>query len=127
MAEKAKKRPDLSRAEWEIMKVVWDGGALAARDICAGLPKDQQRANATVRTLLRRMVNKGWLTYQQIGNSYLYRPKVTENVAVAAAVKDFTKRVLRNNISTFIDQYAGTKKLGADDVKKLKAIIKNAK
>ncbi len=66
----------LSPAEWEIMKVFWDLGPMAARDVYAALPRDCSWAYKTVKTLLSRLVAKEALAYDQIGNSYLYRPAV---------------------------------------------------
>ncbi len=66
----------LSNAEWEIMKIFWDLGPLAARDVFAALPGGHGWAYKTVKTLLSRLVAKGALTYEQIGNSYLYQPAV---------------------------------------------------
>ena len=66
----------LSPAEWEIMKIFWDRGPLAARDVYAQLPKKRGWAYKTVKTLLSRLVAKEALAYDQVGNSYLYRPAV---------------------------------------------------
>ena len=66
----------LSAAEWEVMKIFWDHGPLAARDVFARLPKRREWAYKTVKTLLSRLVAKEALAYDQIGNSYLYRPVV---------------------------------------------------
>ena len=66
----------LSPAEWEIMKIFWEHGPLAARDVYAQLPKKRGWAYKTVKTLLSRLVAKEALAYDQVGNSYLYRPVV---------------------------------------------------
>ena len=68
----------LAPAEWEIMKVLWEKGSAAARDVYVGLPADNSWAYKTVKTLLSRLVAKGAVTYEQVGNSYLYRPAVAQ-------------------------------------------------
>ena len=72
--------PGLSAAEWEVMKILWDHGPLAARDVYARLPKRRGWAYKTVKTLLSRLVAKEALAYDQIGNSYLYRAAVDRDV-----------------------------------------------
>ncbi len=55
------------------MEVVWEQGevsASAVREILAGQNRDVARN--TVRTLLERMEEKGWLTHRQQGRTYLY-------------------------------------------------------
>ena len=59
--------PSISPAEWEVMKVLWEKGELAARDIYAALPEGHGWAYKTVKTLIARLVAKGAVDYEQIG------------------------------------------------------------
>ena len=86
MAKRPKDLPDLSPAEWEVMKVIWEHGPMAARDVNSYLSEDQTWSYATVKTMLRRVVKKGWVDYDQIGNSYLYRAVVGRDKATFSAV-----------------------------------------
>ena len=65
--------PKLSDAEWTVLKPLWEHGPLAARDIYALVSQTQDWAYKTLKTMLARLVKKGALDYDQIGNSYLYR------------------------------------------------------
>jgi len=114
----------LSDAEWEVMKVVWEHGPLAARDVYAHLADEQPWARATVKTLLRRMVEKGWLSYTRVGNSFLYRPAVSRRKGMRAAIKKFSERVLGGALSPFVAYYAEEKHLSAEDVAELERILK---
>ena len=78
----------LSPAEWEVMKTLWDGGPLDARGVFAALPGGRKWAFQTVKTLLSRMVVKGAVAYDQVGNSYLYR--------AAVAREDLTRHEVRS-------------------------------
>lgn len=53
-----KSDPDISAAELDVIKTLWDRGALAARDVFAALPKDHGWAIKTVKTLLERILQK---------------------------------------------------------------------
>jgi predicted transcriptional regulator len=71
----ARDTPDpLSPAEWKVMKIVWQLKSGAARDVYEVAGREHGWAASTVKTMLRRLVEKGFLTYTQVGNSYLYRP-----------------------------------------------------
>ena len=50
---------NLAPTEWEVMKILWDRGPLAARDVFAALPPEIEWAYKTVKTLLARLVAKG--------------------------------------------------------------------
>jgi BlaI family penicillinase repressor len=81
--------PSLSNTEWEVMKVLWDKGELAARDVYAEVKEETDWAYTTVKTLLSRLVAKGALDYQQVGNSYLYRPAKTREQMTRTEMKGF--------------------------------------
>ena len=68
------KPPKISDAEWEVMKVVWDKSPITANDINDRLAKRHNWDSRTVKTMINRLVNKGALSYDVQGRSYLYRP-----------------------------------------------------
>ena len=123
MVKQPGSRPNLSASEWEVMKVIWGTGPMATRDIYEQLSQDRDWAYSTVKTLVRRMVAKGWLEYTQVGNSYLYRAAVPRNTAVRSAVKEFANRVLDGVLSPFVAYYAEEKGLSPEDVAELERII----
>ena len=106
------------------MKVVWEDGPMVARDVYARLADNQTWGYATVKTLLRRIVKKGWLDYDQIGNSYLYRAAVPREKAVFAAIRDFSKRVLDGALAPFVAYFATQNDLTPEDLDELEQILK---
>jgi BlaI family penicillinase repressor len=124
VTKRAKDLPDLSPAEWDVMKVVWDDGPLAARDVYARLKDGSARSYPTVKTLLRRIVSKGWLAYEQIGNSYLYRAAVPREKAMAAAVKDFSSRVLDGVLAPFVAYFVAHHDLTEEDIDEIEKIVR---
>ena len=77
--------PRLSEMEWEVMKPLWTHGPLAARDVYEKVPDGYGWAYKTVKTMLARLVKKGALAYDQVGNSYLYRPVYSREAMVREA------------------------------------------
>ena len=114
----------LSDSEWEVMKVLWGHGPLAARDVHAHLAGAQPWAQGTVKTLLRRMVQKGWLAYTRVGNSFLYRSAVPRRKGLRSAIKQFSERVLGGALSPFVAYYAEEKRLTPEDVAELEKLLK---
>jgi len=106
------------------MKVVWEGAPMAARDIYAQVAQQRDWAYSTVKTLLRRMVAKGWLDYRRVGNSFLYRAAVPRTRAVRRAVRDFSSSVLDGLLAPFVAYYAEEKGLSPDDLAQLEEIIR---
>jgi len=114
----------LSDSEWEVMKVLWAHGALAARDVHGHLAADRPWTQGTVKTLLRRMVQKGWLSYTRVGNSFLYRPAVSRRKGLRAAIRRFSETVLGGVLSPFVAYYAEERRLSPEDVEELEKLLK---
>ena len=88
----------LSPAEWDVMKIFWDHGPLAARDVFGKLPADRGWAYKTVKTLLSRLVAKEALAFNQIGNSYLYRAVVDREAMTRAEVRSVFQRLVERGL-----------------------------
>ena len=80
------------------MKTIWALGPLLAGDIYDSVPNEQGWAYSTVKTLVRRLVDKGWVSYRELGKSFLYRAAVPEEKAVRVVVREFAERVLDDSL-----------------------------
>jgi predicted transcriptional regulator len=65
---------DLSRAEWKVMKIVWELQKAVAREVYTIASAQHAWTPATVKTLLKRLVDKGYVTTTRVGNGFVYRP-----------------------------------------------------
>ncbi len=110
----------LSPAEWEVMKVFWDHGPLAARDVYAQLPETCGWAYKTVKTLLSRLVAKEALAYRQIGNSYLYRAVVNREAMTRQEVRSVFERLTSAAFSPVLAQFIEEADLSDAEIKQLK-------
>jgi BlaI family penicillinase repressor len=121
MAERnASPQPALSPAEWEVMKVLWDGGPMAARDVFGKLPPDHGWAYKTVKTLLSRLVAKQALTYDQVGNSYLYRAAVDRDQMTRQEVRSVFQRLISEASSPVLAQFIDEAELSDAEIRELK-------
>jgi len=67
-------RKGLSGAEWKVMKVVWELRKAMAREVYAIAGEKYSWTPATVKTLLKRLADKGYVTTTRVGNGFVYRP-----------------------------------------------------
>jgi predicted transcriptional regulator len=70
----SEERKDLSKAEWKVMKIVWELRKAMAREIYSIAGQEHSWTPATVKTLLNRLVEKGYVTTTRVGNGFVYRP-----------------------------------------------------
>jgi len=113
----------ISGAEWEVMKILWDTGPLAARDVYAALPEKSDWAYKTVKTLLSRLVAKGTLDYDQIGNSYLYRTVVAREQMTRQEMRGLLSRVMGATLSPVLAHFIEEAELSDDEIAKLQQLL----
>jgi len=115
--------PSLSNAEWEVMKTFWIEGPMAARDVYNALPDGHGWAYKTVKTLLSRLVAKGALDYEQIGNSYLYRPVFSRDQLTSKEVRGFVDRVLDGSLSPILAHFIEKTELSNEELNRLRKLL----
>lgn len=115
--------PDISDAEWQVMKVLWEKEPLAARDVYEALPAGHGWAIKTVKTLLSRLVAKGAVTYEQVGNSYLYRSSVNQDHMTRKEVRGFLDRVIAGSAAPIMTHFIEETDLSDDDIRRLRALL----
>jgi BlaI family transcriptional regulator, penicillinase repressor len=115
--------PALSPAEWQVMKALWDAGPSDARSVYAALPKRSKWAYQTVKTLLSRLVAKGAVEYDQVGNSYLYRAAVPREDMTRQEIQSVLERVVGAAVSPVLAHFIDAADLTDEDIRKLQRLL----
>jgi BlaI family penicillinase repressor len=77
--------PDLGGLEFEVMQVVWAGGPVTAEAVREQLTR--RLRESTVRTVLRRLEDKGYVTHTVDGRTYVYAATQPRGRVAAKAVQ----------------------------------------
>ena len=117
--------PDISDAEWKVMKVLWGKSPLPAYDIVQTLGKSQHWHPNTTKTLLGRLRQKKALGIQKYKNLFLYRPLVSEDDCVQAESESFLQRFFGGSVKPLLVHFVKKQKLSAADLEELKQILEN--
>jgi predicted transcriptional regulator len=81
---KANRKP-LSELEHLVMQYLWSSGPSSAERVREGLEGRHPMKDATVRTILRRLEEKGYASHREEGRTYIYSGlEQPENVAMRA-------------------------------------------
>src|SRR5512133_4305394 len=104
-------RPSISEAEWEIMRVVWEGAPITASEVVERLSRHKPWSPATIKTMLNRLVKKRAVNYEVQGKRYLYRPRVTEDQCVQRESRSFLERVFGGELGPMLNYFVRTAKL----------------
>jgi len=77
--------PDLSNLEREVMQLIWAGGPLTAEFVRERLGR--RLKESTVRTVLRRLEEKGYVSHTVDGRTYVYQATHPRGKVAAKAVQ----------------------------------------
>ena len=91
--------PQISEAEFEVMKIVWKFAPINTNEITKRLEKTTSWSPKTIQTLIRRLVAKGALAYEKQSRIFVYRPLVEEQEYVNQESHAFLKRFYGGRIS----------------------------
>lgn len=83
----------ISSAEWEVMRVLWTKGETTSTEITKILSTKQDWSASTVKTLLGRLADKGYLTSRREGRTYLYQAVLNEEEANLTAVQEVLSKI----------------------------------
>ena len=89
-----KQSTELSPAEWKVMKILWEIKSGALGDIHARVDKRQNWSLSTVKTMLTRLVGKGFVKTTRVGNSYLYRAQRSPVKSMLSAIDRLLENAL---------------------------------
>jgi BlaI family penicillinase repressor len=76
---------DLGELEGAIMQLVWSHGPLTAEIVRQRLSRSLKES--TIRTVLRRLEEKGWVSHTVEGRTFVYRAAEPRATVAAKAVK----------------------------------------
>jgi predicted transcriptional regulator len=117
------KSVELTRAEWALMQCLWQRRRASATELQKLLLEEQGWAYSTVKTMLDRMVDKGFVSTERNGNVYEYAPRLRRQSAVSRVVDDVFDRVLEGSLSPLVSRLIENRRLSASDVAELRAML----
>ena len=124
------KTVELTEAEWDIMKVVWEKEPCAAGTVQETLAQSRDRAYSTIKTTMDRMVEKGFLQIERIRNLQLFKSCVSEVDARRGEFRKMLKRAFDGALTPmmqFLIEHEGLSKAESAQLRKLVNKAKNKK
>ena len=118
-----RKRPELSRTEWQIMNICWRKGRVSARVIYEETLREKERGYQTVKTMLDRLVEKTYLRREKFGPIWLYEPAVPRAAVTAREIETFVSTVLDHTAAPLFVYFAGKEKLSVGELAALRNLV----
>lgn len=115
--------PQISEAEFEVMKIVWQHAPISTNEITDRLLKTTLWSPKTIQTLIKRLVNKGALTYEKQSRVFVYTPTVKESEYIDQKSNSFLERYYGGNITAMLSAYIENDRLSENDIEHLRSLL----
>lgn len=117
------KLPQISEAEFEVMKIVWKYAPISTNEITEKLTQTTAWSPKTIQTLIKRLVTKGALSYEKQSRVFVYTPLVKQNEYIGQESSSFLERYYDGDITAMLSAYIRDGKLSEDEINKLRLLL----
>jgi len=118
------KRPAMSPAETEILRLVWQSREATVQEIYDTLPGNRKVTYVTVATLLRRLEEKGYLRHRVRGKAFVYAPAARKEDVIRRTISDLVERLFGGNPVPLMQHMARHSGITDEDIGRLKKLAK---
>jgi predicted transcriptional regulator len=113
----------ITTAESQIMDALWRAGSLGADEIVAEVAPRQQWGEATVKTLINRLLKKKAIRSERVEGRYRYVPLVQRADYVQAESQGLLDRLFDGQLAPLIAHFAEHRSLKPEEVARLRKLI----
>jgi predicted transcriptional regulator len=116
----------LTKAEEQVMWVLWKLGKGFLKDVVDEMPEPRPHPN-TIATLLKILVEKGYVEYSVQGRNNCYAPRVSKADYGRKSAQQLVKGYFEGSAAKLVSQFVNDKKLSLQELEELLQEIRNAK
>ncbi|MDI1251773.1 BlaI/MecI/CopY family transcriptional regulator [Thermomonas sp.] len=113
----------ISEAESVVMDVLWQRKSCAAEDVVAALANTQHWQEATIKTLLNRLLKKGAIAATKDGRRYLYSPILRREDWVLGESQGLLERLFDGRVTPLVAHFSQQRKLSRKDIVELRKLL----
>ena len=119
-------RPSMSPLEDTVMRVIWAKEMCTADEVRQALLRRQPMKDSTVRTILRRLEAKGYVSHEISGRTYVYRPRLPARRAATQAVRQIVDRLCEGSVEQLLQGMVSDRIVSAEQLEELARRIAQA-
>jgi predicted transcriptional regulator len=122
---KKNKVPELSKAEYDILRILWKNGKQTVREVHTQLNSINGWAYTTTKTMMDRMVAKKFLSRGTFHGIFLYRPLITRPAGLARFIQFFADRILEMDTNTIVAMFSQNKSITKEEIHELECLLRD--
>lgn len=115
---------NISDAELEVMNILWEKDSATSRELSSILEKKKDWKNTTVKTLLSRLVDKGFLRTEKVSNYFVYSALISKESTLEYLTRNFNSNICSKSVADVIYQLINDNDLSSDDISRLENLLK---
>lgn len=116
----------LTKAEEQVMQILWKIGSGFLKDIVDNSPEPKPHSN-TVATILKILIEKGFVEYQTQGRNNLYQARVSKDEYGKKSINQLVKGYFEGSPAKLVSQFVNDNRLSLEDLESILQQIRNAK
>ena len=115
--------PQISEAEFEVMKILWKYAPINTNEITEKLTLTTSWSPKTIQTLIKRLVSKKALSCEKQSRVFVYTPLVQEDEYIRQESNSFLKQYYNGNLSSMLASYLEDDKLSSAEIDNLRDLL----
>ena len=115
--------PQISEAEYEVMKVIWSKAPINTNEVTDILLQATDWSPKTIQTLLKRLVQKGAITYEKKSRVFVYTPLVVKEDNLNQESEHFLKRFFNGNLTSLVANYMKDERISQEELEELRSLL----
>lgn len=116
----------LTKTEEQVMQVLWKLQQGFLKDILEHSPEPRPHSN-TIATILKILVEKGFVAYETLGRNNLYKPRVSKSEYGKRSINQVVKSYFEGSPARLVSQFVTENKLSQEELEMLLQQIKSLK
>jgi BlaI family transcriptional regulator, penicillinase repressor len=116
----------LTKAEEQVMQVLWKLEQGFLKDLVENSPEPKPHSN-TIATLLKILIEKGFVQYEVQGRNNLYRPKISKADYGKKTMNQLVKGYFEGSPAKLVSQFVSDNRLSLEELEALLQQIKSSK
>lgn len=119
------KHQTVTHGEWPIMELLWESPK-TLMELVSALTKQMGWSKSTITTMVRRMDDKGLITFHTEGRTKIFRPAVSREEVTARETTSLLSRAYSGSVGLLVSAMAHRNDLTKADIDELYAILREA-
>lgn len=115
--------PNMSQAERQVMRVVWAKKQTTSATIITALEEAYQWSGPTIKTLINRLLKKGYLEATSQGRSFLYSPTISEQEMIHRDLNNLLDNLCHKKNGQVVADMIALAQLSQEDIHHIQAVL----